>query len=120
MENLDAKQLVEQESEKQYLSDLKNNPENHVENLPPRPGEIWFDKLTDGEKFQVITRYLGDIAAFNSSILQIIADSYVLMEFVCESMGIDVKAKKQELVKKYKEQQENQLKEIKDKLTKTA
>lgn len=121
MEKLD-KNKIERENEERYLSELDKNPANHVANLPERPGEIWFDKLTDGEKFQVLTRYLGDIAAFNQSQLQINADLYILMEFVCEKMGIDIKAKKQELVKRYKADQEEQLKQIKEELkaTKTA
>ena len=75
-----------------------------------------FSQLPEGDKFQVLTRYLNDICSINKSTLQIVADLYVLMEFMCEKEGIDVRKKKLELAQKIKAQMDKDIKESKEQL----
>lgn len=99
-----------------------NQGENHeprvlvVENLERNDGEVDFSKLSEGDKFQLLTRYLNDICSITKSMLQITADQYVLIELICKKIGIDVKAEKQELVKKYKAQMEEDFRKSKEAL----
>ena len=78
--------------------------------------KVDFSKLPEGDKFQVTTRYLNELCAISKSNLQITADLYVLLEFICEKLGIDVKAKKLELARKIKAQQEENEKALKEQL----
>ena len=78
--------------------------------------KVDFSQLPDGDKFQVLSRYLNDICSINKSTLQILADVYVLLEFICENEGINVKAKKMELAKKIKAQMEENIKASKQQL----
>lgn len=110
-------QLTEKEV---YEQQLKENPPKYIEELDRRPGEVDFSKLNDGDKFQVLTRYLNDLCSINKSNLQITADLYVIVEFICEKLGIDIKAKKQELAKKYKAQMEQNIKDSKEQLEKAG
>ena len=87
-----------------------------IEELERGEGEVDFSKLNDGDKFQLLTRYLNDICSITKSMLQITADQYVLIELVCKKLGIDVKAEKQELVKKYKAQMEENIQKSKKEL----
>ena len=87
-----------------------------IEELERGEGEVDFSKLNDGDKFQLLTRYLNDICSITKSMLQITADQYVLIELVCKKLGIDVKAEKQELVKKYKAQMEENIQKSKQEL----
>ena len=99
-----------------------NQGENHeprvlvVENLERNDGEVDFSKLSEGDKFQLLTRYLNDICSITKSMLQITADQYVLIELICKKIGIDVKVEKQELVKKYKAQMEEDFRKSKEAL----
>lgn len=99
-----------------------NQGENHeprvlvVEELERNDGEVDFSKLSKGDKFQLLTRYLNDICSITKSMLQITADQYVLIELICKKIGIDVKAEKQELVKKYKAQMEEDFRKSKEAL----
>lgn len=99
-----------------------NQGENHeprvlvVEKLERNDGEVDFSKLSEGDKFQLLTRYLNDMCSINKSILQITADAYVLLELVCKAMGIDVKAEKAALVKKYKAMMDENIKKSKEAL----
>ena len=103
-----------------YEEELKNNPPKIIEELPKTPGDVYFGKLDENDKFQLVTRYLNDICSINKSTLQIVADLYVLIEFLCEANGIDVKAKKQELAKKIKAQMEENIKKSKEQIEKCA
>lgn len=87
-----------------------------VEELERFDNEVDFSKLSEGDKFQLVTRYFNDICSITKSVLQIVADQYVLVEFICKKLGIDVKAEKQELVKKYKAQMEENIKKGKEAL----
>lgn len=91
-----------------------------LEELDKSNDAVDFSKLPEGDKFQVLTRYLSDVCSINKSTLQIVADLYVLLEFICEKMGIDVKAKKQELARKIKAQMEQDLEQSKKELKKAA
>ena len=87
-----------------------------IEELERGEGEVDFSKLNDGDKFQLLTRYLNDLCSITKSMLQITADQYVLFELVCKKLDIDVKAEKQELVKKYKAQMEENIQKSKQEL----
>ena len=87
-----------------------------VKELERFNGEVDFSKLSDEDKFQLLTRYFNDICAITKSMLQITADQYVLIELICKKMGIDVKAEKQALVKKYKAQMEENIQKGKEAL----
>lgn len=87
-----------------------------IEELERGDGEVDFSKLSDGDKFQLLTRYLNDICSITKSMLQITADEYVLIELICKKLGIDVKAEKAELVKKYKAQMEENIQKSKEAL----
>lgn len=80
--------------------------------------KVDFSNLPDGDKFQVLCRYLNDVCSINKSTLQIVADLYVLLEFICDKMGIDVKAKKMELANRIQAQMEQNIKEGKEQLEK--
>lgn len=82
--------------------------------------KVDFSKLPEGDKFQVLCRYLNDVCSINKSTLQIMADLYVLMEFICEKLGIDVKKKKMELARQIKANMEQNIKESKKQLKKVA
>ena len=71
--------------------------------------EVVFKDLSDGDKFQLTARYLNDICAFLKSILQVVADEYVLVEFICQKMGIDVRKAKALLAEHYKKEMEEKL-----------
>lgn len=88
--------------------------------LDKKNDAVDFSQLPEGDKFQVITRYLNDVCSINKSTLQIVADLYVLLEFICEKMGIDVKAKKTELAKRIKAQMDEDLKKAKKQLEDSA
>lgn len=87
-----------------------------LKELDKQNDAVDFSQLPEGDKFQVLTRYLNDVCSINKSTLQIVADLYVLMEFICENMGIDVKAKKLELAKKIKAQMDKDLEKSKEQL----
>lgn len=87
-----------------------------VEKLDRFDGEVDFSKLNEGDKFQLLTRYFNDLCAITKSVLQITADQYVLIELICKKMGIDVKAEKQALVKKYKAQMDENIRKGKEAL----
>lgn len=89
-----------------------------VEKLDKTPDKIDFSKLDEGDKFQLTTRYLNELCSISKSNLQITADLYILIEFICEKLGIDVKAKKLELAEKIRAQQEQQEKALKEQLEK--
>lgn len=101
---------------------MKNEEKNTtvIEKLERYEGEVDFSKLSDGDKFQLLTRYLNDICSITKSMLQITADQYVLIELICKKLGIDVKAEKQELVKKYKAQMEENIQKSKEALESLA
>ena len=82
--------------------------------------KVDFSQLPDGDKFQVLCRYLNDVCSINKSTLQIVADLYVLVEFICEEKGIDVKGKKQELAKRIKQQMELNIENSKKELKKAS
>lgn len=79
-------------------------------------GEVVFSHLNEGDKFQLLARYLNDNCSFLKSILQVTADLYVLVEFICANMGIDVQKAKKELAEKYKKEMEEKLKKSKEQL----
>ena len=91
-----------------------------IEELERGDGEVDFSKLSDGDKFQLLTRYLNDICSITKSMLQITADEYVLIELICKKLGIDVKAEKAELVKKYKSQLDENIRKSKEELEKLS
>lgn len=82
--------------------------------------KVDFSRLPEGDKFQVLCRYLNDVCSINKSTLQIVADIYVLLEFVCEKMGIDVKKQKMELARKIKGQMEQNIEDSKEQIEKAA
>ena len=82
--------------------------------------KVDFSKLSEGDQFQVATRYLNDLCAITKSNLQITADLYVLLEFICEKLGIDVRKKKMELARRIKAQQEENIKAAKEELIKAS
>lgn len=98
-----------------------NTPKNEqivLTELDKSKDRVDFSKLSEGDKFQVLTRYLNDVCSIAKSQLQITADGYILLEFICEKLGIDVKAKKEELTKKIQEQYERAEREAKEALQK--
>lgn len=111
---------MEKTEKELYEEELKNNPPKIIDELPKTPGEVYFGKLSEDDKFQLVTRYLNDICSINKSTLQITADLYVLLEFICEKLGIDVKAKKQELARKIKAQMDEKIEKSKEELKKSA
>ena len=111
---------VEKEAQERYEKELKERPPFYLDALPLKPGEIVYSKLSEEERFQVLTRYLGDICVFTKSQLQIIADQYILIEFLCKKLGVDVKAEKAELTKQLKLQKEQELEKSKQDLINAA
>lgn len=111
------KQLTEQEL---YEQELKENPPKRVEKLELRPGELVLSGLDDDDKYQVFIRYMNDICSISKSNLQIIADLYVLIEFICEKMGIDVRAKKMELAENIRKQMEKNIENSKEQIKKAS
>lgn len=91
-----------------------------VKELDKSTDKVDFSKLKKGDQFQVLTRYLNDVCAINKSTLQIVADMYVLMEFICAKMGIDVKKLKAEIAKSLKQQQDQNIKVAKEELEQAA
>ena len=91
-----------------------------IENLERGDGEVDFSKLPDGDKFQLLTRYLNELCSITKSLLQIQADEYVLVEFICKKLGIDVKHEKAELAKKIKAQMDENIRAEKEKLESLA
>lgn len=89
-----------------------------VEKLDKTPDKVDFSKLDEGDKFQLLVRYLNELCSINKSNLQITADLNILIKFICEKLGIDVKAKKIELTEKIRAQQEQQEKALKEQLEK--
>lgn len=120
MEEKLTREQAEKANRESYEKELEQNPPKHIEKLDLRPGEVVFGNLSEGERFQVLTRYLNDLCSINKSTLQIIADQYVLIEFLCAKLGINVAEQKKELVKKIKAQQEEQLRQAKEELEKAA
>ena len=96
----------------EYKKALEENPPKIIDKLDFGPGEIVFSKLDDGERFQVITRYLNDICSITKSMLQITADQYVIIEFLCKKLGIDVAKEK------FKSNKKNNYQKSKKKLKK--
>lgn len=84
-----------------------------VEELDKSGDKVDFSKLNEGDKFQLTTRYLNDLCSITKSTLQIVADIYILLEFICEDKGINVKAKKLELAEKVRAQMEENEKKLK-------
>lgn len=111
------KQLTEQEL---YEKELAENPPKIITELPRRAGEIDFSQLSDADFRQVMVRYFNDLCSINKSTLQIIADLYVIMEFVAENMGIDVKAKKMELANRIREQMDKNIEDVKKQMKDSA
>lgn len=101
---------------KQGSTEQKEKRVMVIEELERGDGEVDFSKLSDGDKFQLLTRYLNDICSITKSMLQIVADGYVLIEFMCKQMGIDVKAEKQKLTQKLKAQMEENIQKSKKQL----
>lgn len=79
-----------------------------------------FSKLKHGDQFQVLTRYLNDMCSFTKSILQITADTEVLLEFIAKKLGVDIQAERQKMVEQLQKQMEEQEKAIKAELEKAA
>ena len=102
----------------EYKKALEENPPKIIEKLDFGPGEIVFSKLHYGERFQVITQYLNDICSITKSMLQITADQYVIIEFLCKKLGIDVAKEKRELAEKIQKQQEEELSKVKEEIKK--
>lgn len=109
---------IEKANQEKYEEELKANPPKVINELPKKPGEIVFSELKEGDRFQVLTRYLSDIATMLRSLVQLQADEYVLTEFICEKLGIDVKKKKQELVKKLMGDMDKKIEDSKQELEK--
>jgi len=107
---LEEKELTEQEL---YEQELKQNPPKIITELERRPGEVDFSQLSDADFRQLMTRYFNDVCAINKSTLQIIADLYVVIEFIADKMGINVKAKKMEMARKYAKQIEENIEKSK-------
>lgn len=87
-----------------------------IEHLERGNGEVDFSKLNDGDKFQLLTRYLNELCSITKSLLQIMADEYVLTEFICKNLGIDVKSEKAELARRIKAQMDENLQKSKEQL----
>ena len=87
-----------------------------LKELDKQNDAVDFSQLPEGDQFQVLTRYLSDICSINKSTLQIVADLYVLLEFICEKEGIDVRKKKQELAQKIKAQMDKDIEQSKKQL----
>ena len=91
-----------------------------IDKLERAEGEVDFSKLNDADKFQLLCRYFNDLCSITKSLLQIQADQYVLVEFICKNLGIDVKKEKQELAKKIKAQMEENIQKSKEQLQEVA
>ena len=91
-----------------------------IDKLERAEGEVDFSKLNDEDKFQLVCRYFNDLCSITKSLLQIQADQYVLVEFICKNLGIDVKKEKQELAKKIKAQMEENIQKSKEQLQEVA
>lgn len=91
-----------------------------LKELDKTTDKVDFSQLPEGDKFQLTCRYLNDLCSITKSTLQIIADLYVLMEFICEHEGIDVKAKKQELARKIQEKMDLDIENSKKELQKAS
>ena len=104
---------------------MENEPKKEqkqivLKELDKSTDKVDFSKLKKGDQFQVLTRYMNDLCAITKSNLQIIADLYVLLEFICAKMGIDVRKLKAEMAKSIKQQQDQNIKAAKEELEQAA
>lgn len=107
-------------AEKTYEEELKENPPVSVKELPYRPGELIFAEMPEGDKFQLLVRYMNDIATFDKNSVILLAQAVQLLKYICESLGIDVVEKEKETTKKMKEQIEREIEEAKEKIKKVG
>lgn len=84
-----------------------------IDELDKTGDKVDFSKLNEGDRFQLTTRYLNEVCSITKSTLQIVADIYILLEFICEDKGINVKAKKLELAERVRAQMEENEKKLK-------
>lgn len=63
----------------------------YVEQLKPLPSELMFCNLSDGEKFQILVRYLNDLAVFNKNTMALLSTlvNYVAV-LSAKVHGVDV------------------------------
>lgn len=105
------------EKDYEYEKELKENPPVEIEELPVRPGELLFHKMNEGDRFQLLTRYMNDLAVFSKNQMVLLTQCVSLLRYICEEMGIDVAKKEKETAAKMKKQIEDSIEESKKKLT---
>lgn len=106
--------------DKEYLKALEENPPVKVDKLPLRPNELVFSDMPDGDKFQLLIRYLNDVATFDKNQTILLAQLTTLVKYICEHLGIDVVAKEKESSRKIKDQIEQNIQDSKEKIIKEA
>lgn len=106
--------------DKEYLKALEKNPPVKVKELPLRPNELVFSDMSDGDKFQLLIRYLNDVATFDKNQTILLAQLTTLVKYICEHLGIDVVAKEKESSRKIKDQIEQNIQDSKEKIIKEA
>ena len=99
---------------------LEENPPIKMDKLPYAPGEVLFTELSDGDKFQLLARFLGDISVYNKNVVFLTAQCVSMLKWLCEANGIDVVAKEKENTKIMKENIEKEEKLVKEKLKKAG
>lgn len=91
-----------------------------VKELPKRPGELVFNELDDGDKYQLLIRYFNDIATFDKNTVFLLAQTVQLLKYICEHLGIDIIAKEKETTAKIKKQIDEKIEESKEKIKKVG
>jgi hypothetical protein len=104
------------DGQKDFIKQLTENPPIEISELQINPGEVVFSKLSQGEQFQVTTRYLNDICTYLKNITFFEMKSNQYLKWLCEQQGVDIKAKEKETTEKLKAQMDAQLQASKDKL----
>lgn len=111
----ETKTLTEKEA---YEKALEENPPVEITELLPHPGEVQFQKLSDEDKFQLVTRYWNDTNTMLRSMTAIISQQYLIIRALAETQGIDVKKYLKDIQEKAMLQEKQEIKEEFDKLSK--
>lgn len=80
----------------------------YVEKLKLLPKELYFGKLTEGEQFQILVRYLNDLAVFNKNMMSLLATLTNYVAIISKvALNVDVDEEMEKIHKEF----ENQIKQ---------
>lgn len=80
----------------------------YVEKLKLLPKELYFGNLTEGEQFQILVRYLNDLAVFNKNMMSLLATLTNYVAIISKvALNVDVDEEMEKIHKEF----ENQIKQ---------